>query len=349
MKKSDIHPLYIYTDSINYTSNPIDNKKRGTVTAFLPGIDNEKSSRTVLFKFKYEPILNEKDYNQLSNLFSKDPIFEKVYNRISFGYQDDCQKAQKWYFEKTKINNGFDYDLEIKKYKDKIKDNFSCPIIKDLNLEALSNTNIYRNLLNITQEAIQKNITSIQILLYGTEVDIPYNKPLTPLGKILVDSVSNISYLRFLAFLELEQSSHNNQLKKNTIKYKLIDNISTKDCFLHLKKNSFIDNDTMLKDFDNLFREKESKQINWIGSLPELARFIYLLHNDYLKEEIVACCEYTKDLFTIGSECFTLNNQPITKLQLQNNNREITDKTKMNKLKIGLNYLQNPKSTTLKR
>lgn len=349
MKKSNIHPHFIYNDSCIYSSNPSDNKKRGTVTAFLPGIDNEKSSRTVLFKFKYEPILNEKDYNQLSNLFSEDPIFEKVYNKICFGYRVDCQLAQKWYFEKTKINNGFDYDLEIKKYKDKIKDNFSCPLINDLNLEALSNTNIYRNLLNITQEAIQKNITSIQILLYGTEDFRPIFKPLTSLGKILFDSVSNISYLRFLAFLELEQSTHKNQLKKNTIKYKLIDNISTKDCFSHLKKNSFIDNETMLKDFDNLFREKESKQINWIGSLPELARFIYLLHNNYLKEEIVACCEYTKDFFKIGSECFTLNNQPITKSQLQNNNREITDKNKMNKLKIALNYLQNLKLTTLKR
>jgi len=127
--------------------------------------------------------------------------------------------------------------------------------------------------------------------------------------------------------------------------FKLLDNVLTTDCFTTLLNHNFINKNTQKKDFAQIFKGKEVIiKIDWAGNLQELARFVFLLHNDYEKPDNKAVCEHVKNLKIITSKCFTYKNKEINPYQL--NNRNLKDTTRYALLLKAIAHLQNPKNTT---
>jgi len=94
---------------------------------------------------------------------------------------------------------------------------------------------------------------------------------------------------------------------KNLIEssFKLLVSVFTTDCYTTLVSNDFINSSTGKKDFEKIFKGKEViNKIDWIGTMEELARFVFLLHNDYNEKENTAVCKSVKNLPLVASKCF---------------------------------------------
>lgn len=130
--------------------------------------------------------------------------------------------------------------------------------------------------------------------------------------------------------------------------FKLLTNIDTESCFNVLKGN-FINENTTKKNFNSLFDKKGvTEKISWKGSLPELARFIFLLHSDYLKDNHKSVCSEGQHKYKTASICFVHNGKDIDADRLEKNNRLIENKERSRLLYKALKHLQKPMPTTLK-
>lgn len=348
MEARKINSHFIYNDGNMVKA--FDHKKKSIIKAFLPYEKQKKrEDGKVIFTYTYEPILSKEEYLDLLDFFRGANIFKKMYAKMCQLYKDNYQQCYSWYFLNCKVKDVFNYELHLKKLKDKKKYDNGCPILVSIEKENIGNVNFYSHLKKIIQYSLQKNIDSVDELISIKQKGEKFPTEYTPLGKPLVNSVINIAYLRFVAFLENEYEKSKNQIVSNYPKFELIDSISTKECYLSLKKNKFISDDTKPMDFENLFYKKVGQPVNWIASKSLLARWIYLLHNGSEKDSVSACCINRKNYFEIASKLFTHNSESITKMQLSSNNREINNKIIKQQINAAVRLLYNSKKVLHKK
>lgn len=166
-----------------------------------------------------------------------------------------------------------------------------------------------------------------------------------------------VSLMTVVEFLEENLKEYNTQQKskeKETSKilvnsyFNLLVNIDTESCFNVLKGN-FIDENTTKRTFNSLFNPKGIvEKISWIGSLPELSRFVFLLHSDYADYGHKSVCSDDKNKYEIASNCFTHNGKRIDATKLAKNNRAVENIERSNLLLRALKHLQRPMPTTSK-
>jgi hypothetical protein len=257
---------------------------------------NQLKKGTNLFEYEYVPLLLKEDYEKLLLMFDHYPILIDLYAKLSFIYSTQYELCIKWFVEKSRIKDVFDFTKEIEDVKNlKIKNN-CFPIINSVNAEDLDDTEIFK--------WIQVAIRTAQIESVENAEDIIYQKgsknkfkPYTYEGEIAIKKIANIAYKRFLNFLNLQEKKSKGD-KKIIHYFPLIDDISTKQCYSILIKEGFIHKETKQKDFDDIFN-KSAKRINWIGSKEELSRFIYYLFNDDINEHNKAVCKKINKKFII--------------------------------------------------
>jgi hypothetical protein len=200
MKRSEINPLFKLYDSTTYDDN-IDFTKSGKINAYAASGFNYLEKGEKLFDFDYIPILENEVYKELLVYYDNSIILVELYKTISFNYFSLYEACIKWYNENSKSFDAFNLDTQIRKYELKVLDNFCCPIIRYLDLDLFDNTNVFRNIKSIMSYSETKNINSINILLYADNEIIRINQPPTDHGKLLLNSIVNIVYNRFLKFL----------------------------------------------------------------------------------------------------------------------------------------------------
>ncbi|MEO8852587.1 MAG: hypothetical protein ABI359_02355 [Ginsengibacter sp.] len=157
-----------------------------------------------------------------------------------------------------------------------------------------------------------------------------------------------VSLLMVVQFLEENLMEDNiPELPINSY-FNLLTNIDTESCYNVLKGN-FINENTTKKNFNSLFDKKGvTEKISWKGSLPELARFIFLLHSDYLKDNHKLVCSEGQHKYKTASICFTHKGKDIDADRLEKNNRLIENKERSRLLYKALKHLQKPIPTTSK-
>lgn len=216
MKRAVINPLFKKFDSTTYDNN-IDFTKNGIINVYAASGINQLEKGQKLFDFAYETILKDEEYKKLLTYYDNSILFVELYRRISFIYFDHYTACTKWYIENSKSLAAFNLEAQIKKYELKIQDDFCCPIVRYLDMEMLDNVNIYRNIKTIMAESESKNIDSINILIYGDNELIRINQPPTFNGKILLNSIVNITYHRFLQFLKSVDNTQNKDSSEDTL------------------------------------------------------------------------------------------------------------------------------------
>ncbi len=133
--------------------------------------------------------------------------------------------------------------------------------------------------------------------------------------------------------------------------FELLANVDTESCYNVLRKNNFINSDTTKKVFNSLFNTKGGvkEKISWTGSLNELARFIFLLHNNNKEKESEAVCKRKKGIYEIACKCFSHNGNAIDTGVLRNNNRDVKDEERYKILIKAIAHLKKPEATTRKK
>lgn len=249
MKRADINPLFKKYDSTTYDEN-VDFTKSGIINVYAASGLNYIERGVKLFDFDFSPILEDEVYKELLVYYDNSIVLVELYRTISFVYFTLYVDCIKWYIENSKSLGAFNLDAQIKKYELKVQDDFSCPIVRNLDLEFLDNVNVYRNIKNIMADSETKNINSINILLYGDNKTLRINHPPTVHGKLLLNSIVNIVYYRFLEFLKSPK-----------------DNIQNKDSSEETLKNIFSENEAKYLvirsalDYLNITKESDERSI----------------------------------------------------------------------------------------
>ena len=141
--------------------------------------------------------------------------------------------------------------------------------------------------------------------------------------------------------------SGSNQPEDNLVKsFKLIRAVNTKRAQVILQDNGFID-PVSPKDFQSIFsNQPTSARINWLKTVPLLARFIFELHKGNKEQNIPPACENIDAKFKIAAGLFYINNKKIDFKKLAGNNRKYSDKKSRQQLHDALRKLSIEKFTT---
>lgn len=278
------------------------------------------SKGTLLYEYEYTPILNQEEYNRILSMYNSSKLLKELYHKLSLIYSSLYADCIKWYIRKSRIKDVFDISKEIEDLRElKIK-NKGCPIINNLNVEDIDDTDVFQWIKVAMDKAILENIINSDDLLYqnkGEKLVKQYNF----YGIDVIKKINNIVYKRFLNFLVSKSTGISND-KHNDTFFLLKSPISTKTSFEILKKNMFISEDTKAKDYDAIFTSGQ-KRINWIGTKKELGRYIFYLDNDCKEEKHLAPCDTINDKHKIASNIFYINNISITEKSLRNSNRKL--------------------------
>lgn len=212
MKRKDINPLFIQYKSC--TSDMIDVTKATRVAIYSASGTSQLEKGLPLYEFDYEPIFEEDVYLKLLNYFDKSPVLVKLYRLMSFNYFNIFSFCIEWYTQKSNVKGAFSLKELIENYESKINSDFSCPVIKYLDLSMLDNNDFYGNLDSLIRLSEWKRISSVNVLLYGKENPQIKDTP-TREGKLLINSVINIAYKRFLNFLLSQEKQGKNNFAGN--------------------------------------------------------------------------------------------------------------------------------------
>ena len=212
MEQNNKNPIFIIYDTFKYKVFDYTQSKNVKIYASA-GIE-KLEDEDKLFEVNYQPIFEETEHKNLLDFYDNSPVFINLYNKISFIYCTIYVNCHKWYNENSKVINAFNLNEQISKYEKKVKDEYCCPIIKDLNLNNLDNINVIGNLKSLMSDSAVRKIDSIDILFYGENVRI--NSPRTHLGNLLLNSIDNVVYLRFLSFLKSKQEKNEQFLPQKT-------------------------------------------------------------------------------------------------------------------------------------
>ena len=231
MDINNIHPLFKLHNV--FTKNVFDPTKECEIICYSVKGESRIEKNEILCKYFYKPILNENELEILYNEYFYTPLIKELYVRSCGLYEFTYTPCMMWYNDLNRVKDVFDINYQIEKYKQKKIDDYSAPIIKDLDLENLDNINIYRIFKEIILHSEKYNIKSVNMLLNGTE-EIKLQH--TFLGNQLSNSINNIVYKRFLTFLENEQYSINKIQNSSTgFPSRLFDNGNKKVKPVYLK------------------------------------------------------------------------------------------------------------------
>jgi hypothetical protein len=325
MKKNNLLYKYDSTTSIikDLTKNQIIKISDAEVKEIVRKDRNKHILKNGTFQYEYNftPILNQIDYKKILKMYNSSNLLKELYHKLSLIYSALYADCIKWYIGKSRINDVFDISKEIEDIKKIEKKGKCCPIIYNLNVNNLDDTDVFQWIRLVMNKANLENINNAEELIYqkkSKKVLKPYNSD----GLEVVNKINNIVYKRFLNFL-ISKSLENPNNKKNDKYFVLKSPISTKESFEILKGNMFISEDTKAKDYETIFRSGQ-KRINWIGTKKELGRYIFYLDNDCKAEKHISPCNTINDKLKIASNIFYINNIKVTEKSIQNSNRSLS-------------------------
>jgi len=225
----------------------------------------------LLFEFTYEPLLDLKDFNSIVNNPEEYQLLDPLYNSFLNIYFQLYNGCIKWYKENSMVKGVFDFEEQIERYQNVIIDDYCCPILKDLDTTRIQNINFKKAFVQLIKKSLHEKITSLKILLHGTEDFVIRDLKYTAEAKEVINTIINIVYRRFNNFLNEEKKLNSN---KKTAK-KSIRKSASLSCFfshrqlklLHksLIEDSFI-NDMKIENFINCLSGKKvdpSLRIQW--------------------------------------------------------------------------------------
>jgi len=310
------HTIKIYDAEVKEVNNEV-------------GITHNLTKGTFLYEYEYIPLLNQTEYKRLLSMNNSAKLLKELYHKLSLIYGALYAECIKWYIGKARNIDVFDISKEIADLTNLIKKNKCCPVISNLNVEDLDDTDVFQWIKLAMNKANLEDIINSEDLLYqlkSKKVIKPYNSD----GIDVINKINNIVYKRFLNFL-INKSLGNVNDNHNDAYFILQTPISTKESFEILKKNMFISDETKAKDYEAIFTSGQ-KRIDWIGTKYELARFIFYLDTNYPEDNHIAACDKIKNKHEIACNIFYINNKPVTKDTLRNSNREIEVVRKKNAL-----------------
>ena len=202
MRRNNINPvLKVYETTTTAKFDLTQNKQ---VKVYSASGFNKIEEGVFLFEYTYEPILNPIEFNKIKAEFDNPIVLSTLYNTLSGVYYMLYQDCVKWYKENS-ASRVFNFEEQLTSY-DKLQVNdYSCPILKHIKKESQLNINFIIHFKNLCRKSELKNITSINELLYGRSEFSVTDKPTpTKEGWLILNSVANIVYGRFRAFLEKE-------------------------------------------------------------------------------------------------------------------------------------------------
>lgn len=282
--------LKIFVDS---TWKIEDLKTSSIVSVFLPNIekaDYEKLKKEIpdfsksknknfykinngflLYEFAYEPLLDINEFKTLVNKPEEYQLLEPLYNSFLNIYFQLYKQCVQWYKENSIVKGAFDIEEQIELYQNVIIDDYCCPILKELDITQIRNLNFKKAFVQLIKKSLLGEITSLNLLLYGTEkIEISKIK-YTVEAQDVKNIIINIVYKRFNNFLNEEQKLNSN---KKTTKKPIRKTVSL-TCFLShrqlkllhksLIEDNFI-NDMKIENFINCLSGKKvdpSLRIQW--------------------------------------------------------------------------------------
>lgn len=295
------------------------------------GITHNLTKGTFLYEYEYIPLLNQIEYKRLLSMNNSAKMLKELYHKLSIIYGALYADCIKWYIGKSRNSDVFDISKEIADLTNLIKKNKCCPIISNLNVEDLDDTDVFQWIKLAMNKANLEDIINPEDLLYqlkSKKVIKPYNSD----GIDVINKINNIVYKRFLNFLINKSLGNENVNDNHNDSYFILQTpISTKESFEILKKSMFISDETKAKDYEAIFTTGQ-KRINWIGTKKELGRYLFYLDNDCKEEKHLAPCDTIYDKHNIASNIFYVKNKPVTELSLRNSNRKLDKIDKRNAL-----------------
>jgi hypothetical protein len=225
----------------------------------------------LLFEFTYEPLLDLKDFNLIVNNPEEYQLLEPLYSSFLYIYFQLYKGCIKWYKENSMVKGAFDFEEQIELYQNVIiDDDYCCPILKDLDTTRIQNINFKKAFVQLLKKSLLEKITSLNILLHGTEDFVIRELKYTAEAKEVINTIINIVYRRFNNFLNEEQKLNSNKQTKKSIR-----KTGSLSCFLSpqqlkllhrsLIEDNFI-NDMKIENFINCLSGKKidpSLRIQW--------------------------------------------------------------------------------------
>lgn len=241
MKKISVNPLFKTNDIITF--DEIDVTESKLVSVYKASGISELEKGEKIFEFYYESLFDDETYNKLSIEFDDTELFENLYRLMCFTYFSIYSDCQKWFVSNNIIKGGFDIKLQIELYKQRISNDFTCPILRHLNNSSINNTNFYQNIGNAMRYAYSNDIKTVHKLLYGEDGFKDVKAEPTSIGGKLINSVTNIAYNRFKVFLESnisgeEESNISGEEGQKKLEFKFknnFDNIEVSKIYNHFK------------------------------------------------------------------------------------------------------------------
>lgn len=214
MKRSEMNPFFkIYHGTICDSINLCKPQKGVSVYQAVGKDLMEKGEKIV--EFNFEPILDYVDYCELFEHYDDYKLFDKFYSHISHVYFYLTIECYKWFSGITQIRGALDINAQLKSFEAKELNDFSCPIIKHLNIRTINNVSFRDNFIAVINSGDIEGIETIDELLYGIKnPDILKRPEYTLLAERLMNSVVNIVYLRFHKFLLGQFTNKDSQSKK---------------------------------------------------------------------------------------------------------------------------------------
>jgi len=322
MKKKEINPLFKIYNCLTYDS--VYCIKPQKVSVYQAAGTNKIEKGRKVFEFNYEPIFEYNDYKKLLVEYKNSQLFKELYSLMCFNYFTFYNRSYNWFVENTFNKRAFILEKEIEKYVAKKTSDYSCPIIKYLDLSSLDNINFYRHFIDIINDAEIHGLESVNEVLYGKKEIEFSNKPsYTYLGKLLVNSVINIAYNNFYSFLIEEKNkqqppilTQDKTIKEQKIKNKEFKPKLFKDLF---KKEEIIDKClNLLKetvkpciDDENKFLRNKGAFVVWFYALEYKQIFNTHFCNDVQRAKTL---EYNFNGLTISNSLFRADNIRATNL-----------------------------------
>lgn len=202
-------------------------------------ISARNKTESPLFEFRLTPLLALSDFQKVAKEYGNYKLAECLYRQMSLLSFSILQDSVNWLNEISKSNGTFDLSKIRSDYTSKILARYPCPLIKAVANTNTDNIGIHRTYQNALLYANLNGISDIDALLYGKVQRNKSKKPLTKrtyssVGKELIDTVINISYIKFEKYLA---QYSNKKSKPDNILALFAGNKSKSDTFLLYLEN----------------------------------------------------------------------------------------------------------------
>ena len=278
----------------------------------FPSIANTKKQKFykitngfLLFEFAYEPILDIKDFNTIVNKPEDYQLLEPLYSSFLNIYFQLYKECIKWYKENSIVKGVFDIEEQIELYQNVIIDDYSCPILKQLDITRIRNLNFKKAFVQLLKKSLLEKITSLNYLLYGTEIFVIREMKYTSEAEEVINTIINIVYRRFNNFLneELKLNPNKKTAKKPISKTSSLNTYLNREQLKLLHKSliesNFI-NKIKIENFVNCLSGKKvdpSLRIVWKKSKREACYLLSLICINFKISKLNASVQKSKYIF----------------------------------------------------